>query len=142
MEMGLLNIQIINCTKKKLLIKTRMSTFLISMGLVTSSKDVYVINHEITKLILRNYNVIMTPSRNRPFFVIMNELRSFPFWVQNLVSTFMKSNSYGPIVQKSAKEFIWGYEDPLLSVLSQVRGLTNPNLIRHMDTRTGPYRTV
>ena len=104
MEMGLLNIQIINCTKKKLLIKTRMSTFLISMGLVTSSKDVYVINHEITKLIFCNYNVIMTSSRNRPFFVIMNELRSFPFWVQNLVSTFMKSNSYGPIVQKSAKE--------------------------------------
>jgi len=57
---------------------------------------------------------------NGPFFVIMNELRTFPFWVQNLISTFMKSNSYGPIIEKSAREFIWGYEDPLLSVLSQI----------------------
>ena len=67
----------------------------------------------------------------------MNELRSFPFWVQNLISTFMKSNSYGPIVQKSAKEFIWGYEDPLLAVLSQVQGSIDHQPFPPLDSWIG-----
>ena len=33
---------------------------------------------------------MMTSSGKRPFFVIMNQLRPFSFWVQNLISTFMK----------------------------------------------------
>ena len=87
---------------------------------------------------------MMTSSRNRPFFVIMNELRTFPFWVQNLISTFMKSNSYGPFIEKSVSEFIWGYEDPLLSVLSQVQSPTNHVhiTIRSMDSRTRPVRVL
>lgn len=46
----------------------------------------------------------------------------------------MKSNSYGPIVQKSAKEFIWGYEDPLLAVLSQVQGSTDHQAFPPLDS--------
>lgn len=58
---------------------------------------------------------------------VMNEMNSYSFLIRPLISLFIKSLGVNLFMTRTVHEFLWGFKDPLMTKLHQLKPEVDEN---------------